>query len=127
MEKNDLVQVLLQLVEPQQVQSLQFTELLGLLALVDLLGILNMVQPQAGEARSGSGRPLQDALQAVLQQKGKGGAGDLVGMLTKNPAVMKGLLGMLASMKEEPEAGPREEAGEDKAAADERLRLKNKR
>lgn len=124
MEKIDLVHLLLQLIEPQQSRSLQFNDLLALVALVDLLGILNVMQPQASQG-TGS-RPLQEALQAVLQgQATKTGTGDLLGLLTKNPSALKNLFSLLN--KEEQELEIKGEDGAGKTAGDESLKIKNKR
>ncbi|MGB9662327.1 MAG: hypothetical protein ACPL5F_09995 [Moorellaceae bacterium] len=85
---------------------MSLNELAGLLALIDLLGILNLWQgniPAQGKARS----TLQEALNAVLSaQEGPGGSlgpSDLaaaLGGLGKNPALINSLLHLLLHTKE---------------------------
>lgn len=85
---------------------MSLNELAGLLALIDLLGILNLWQgniPAQGKARS----TLQEALNAVLSaQEGPGGGlgpSDLaaaLGGLGKNPALINSLLHLLLHTKE---------------------------
>ncbi|NLW07245.1 MAG: hypothetical protein GX039_04600 [Clostridia bacterium] len=100
---NDLVGVLLKLIEPHQQQSLSFNEVAGLVALVDLLGILNLMN--SGAALSGlssEANPIQEALNSVLNQGGKGNIktpADLMGLLGKNPALVASLMNLLMSSK----------------------------
>lgn len=107
MEKNDLVEVLMQLIEPQQ-QTLSFNEVAGLVALVDLLGILNLLNSNiAAPARSSNA--IQEALTAVLGQGGTGSIktpADLMGILGKNPALVASLMNLLMSSSKENKPAP---------------------
>lgn len=114
MEKTDLVEVLMQLLGPQQQQSLGFNELAGLVGLVDLLGILNLLNGNVNvPARAGNA--IQEALNAVLGQAGSGNLkvpGELAGLLGKNPALITSLMNLLMSAKES-KAAREKEAGEE--------------
>ncbi|CEP66312.1 Uncharacterized [Moorella glycerini] len=104
MEKTNLVEVLLQLLGPQQQQALNFNELAGLLGLVDLLGILNLLHGNVTTpAKAGASNAIQEALNAVLGQGGGGNIktpADLAGLLGKNPALLTSLMNLLISAKE---------------------------
>ncbi|MDN5361932.1 MAG: hypothetical protein PWP70_979 [Moorella sp. (in: firmicutes)] len=110
MPKTDLVEVLLQLLGPQQQQSLSFNELAGLVGLVDLLGILNLLNGNVGvPARSGNA--IQEALNAVLGQAGSGNLkppAELAGLLGKNPALLTSLMNLLMSARENKAAREKE-------------------
>ncbi|WP_258360828.1 hypothetical protein [Moorella sulfitireducens (nom. illeg.)] len=115
MEKINFLEMALQLLTPQQQHSLSFNELAGLLALVDLLGILNLLQDNvAVPARAGTGNAVQEALNAVLGQ-GSGGSvkppADLISLLGKNPALLTTLMNMLMSARES-KGAKEKEAGE---------------
>lgn len=120
MEKTDLLEVLMQLLGPQQQHTLSFNELAGLVGLVDLLGILNLLNGGAGvPARSGNA--IQEALNAVLGQAGSGNIkppGELAGLLGKNPALLTSLMNLLMSAKES-KAAREKEGGEENAPKEE--------
>lgn len=96
-------------------QNISLNELAGLLALIDLLGIISLMQGSIsaqGRARS----TLQEALNAVLStQEGQGaglGPSDLaaaLGSLGKNPALINTLFNLLFNAKE-PKAKEKEAA-----------------
>lgn len=101
MAKTDLVETLLQLMGPDK-QPQNFNELAGLVALVDLLGILNLLNSNISMPAQ-SGNVVQDALAAVLGQGGSGSLkspGDLISLLGKNPALVASLMNLLMSSKE---------------------------
>ncbi len=115
MEKTDLVEVLLQLLGPQQQQALSFNELAGLVGLVDLLGILNLLHGNVqAPAKAGAGNVIQEALNAVLGQGGGGNMkppSELAGLLGKNPALLTSLMNLLMSMSaKDNKAGQEKEA-----------------
>ncbi|HBT46573.1 MAG TPA: hypothetical protein DEA73_01630 [Peptococcaceae bacterium] len=107
-----LVQVLSWL-KPEQLQNMSVNELVAVLGLIDLMGILSLVQGD-GRAVSPKGRTaLQEALNSVLQAAGtpEGGPNpaDLAASLAaaagaggpgKNAALVNTLLGLLMTMKE---------------------------
>jgi hypothetical protein len=102
-EKTNLLEVLHQLLGPQQ-QALNFNEIAGLLGLVDLLGILNLLHGNVAiPAKAEGSNVIQEALNAVLGQ-GSGGnvkpPADLAGLLGKNPALLTSLMNLLMSAKE---------------------------
>lgn len=94
---------------------MSLNELAGLLALIDLLGILSLMQGSV--SAQGKGRSmLQEALNAVLStQEGQAtglGPSDLaaaLGSLGKNPALINTLFNLLLSAKE-PKAKEKESA-----------------
>ncbi|WP_406677556.1 hypothetical protein [Moorella sp. ACPs] len=121
MEKTNLLEVMLQLLGPQQQQALNFNELAGLLGLVDLLGILNLLHGNVAiPARAGTGNAIQEALNAVLGQ-GSGGnvkaPAELAGLLGKNPALITSLMNLLMSAKES--KGAKEKEAQETAPAQE--------
>ncbi|QGP92178.1 hypothetical protein MGLY_15420 [Neomoorella glycerini] len=112
MEKTNLLEVLLQLLGPQQQQALNFNELAGLLGLVDLLGILNLLHGNdTTPAKAGASNAIQEALNAVLGQGGGGNVkapAELAGLLGKNPALLTSLMNLLMSAKESKAAKEKE-------------------
>ncbi|AOQ22699.1 hypothetical protein MTAT_27030 [Moorella thermoacetica] len=120
MEKTDLVEMLMQLLGPQQQQTLSFNELAGLVGLIDLLGILNLLNGNVSvPARAGNA--IQEALNAVLGQAGSGNLkppGELAGLLGKNPALLTSLMNLLMSAKES-KAAREKEAGEENTPTEE--------
>ncbi|MDN5344122.1 MAG: hypothetical protein PWQ18_233 [Clostridia bacterium] len=117
MEKTDLVEVLLQLLGPQQQQTLSFNELAGLLGLVDLLGILNLLQGNVSvPVKAGAGNAIQEALNAVLGQGGGGNAkppAELAGLLGKNPALLSSLMNLLMGMSARESKATKEKEAEE--------------
>lgn len=101
-EKTDAFDGILRLLDLQQ-QKLKFNELAALLGLLDLWAILNLLQGNVPLAtRTDAGNIVQEALSAVL---GQGGGNvkpspDLMGVLTKNPALLTGLMNLLMGAKE---------------------------
>jgi len=130
-EKTDLVEVLLQLMGPHQQQALSFYEVAGLVGLVDLLGILNLLNGNIAIPVQGS-NPIQEALTAVLGQGEKGNIkspADLMALLGKNPALVASLMNLLMSskadktvMEKKPEIPPSEEGPAQQQARSSRFR-----
>ncbi|SMB91370.1 hypothetical protein SAMN00808754_0429 [Thermanaeromonas toyohensis ToBE] len=94
---------MLQLINPKELQNLSVQELAGLLGLIDLLGILILLQGGSA-AQSKGNQILQQALKAVLQgSEGKETSfnpAELAGTLGKNSALFNTLLNLLLSSKE---------------------------
>ncbi|MGI9953353.1 hypothetical protein V3F56_13405 [Moorellaceae bacterium AZ2] len=114
MEGTDLTLIqVLSWLKPHHLQNMSTNELVAILGLIDLMGILNLVQGSASAAQSKGRAALQEALNAVLQapdsphggpnpaelaaslaaMAGAGGPG-------KNAALVNTLLNLLISMKE---------------------------
>ncbi|WP_338824593.1 hypothetical protein MHOCP_01930 [Moorella humiferrea] len=114
-EKKDAFGGILQLLDPQQ-QNLKFNELAALLGLLDLWAILNLLQGNVPLAtRTDASNIVQEALSAVLGQSGGGSVKptpDLMGVLTKNPALLTGLMNLLMGAKEPKVIKDKNEGGE---------------
>ncbi|GFN22770.1 hypothetical protein [Thermanaeromonas sp. C210] len=114
MEDTDLTLVqVLSWLKTHQLQNMSTNELVAVLGLIDLMGILSLVQGSAPAAQGKGRTALQEALNSVLQAPGapEGGPNpaELAASLAavagaaspaKNAALVNTLLNLLMSMKE---------------------------
>ncbi|MDK2820484.1 MAG: hypothetical protein PWP31_449 [Clostridia bacterium] len=107
MDKNNLVDLLSQLIGSNQQENLKFNELAGLLGLVDLLGILNLLNGNSISIPQNTSS-LQQALNSVLSQgqqsEGSGNLkslGDIAGFVSKNPALLTSLMNLFMNANKE--------------------------